>query len=424
MIYIVVGTQWGDEGKAKVVDYLGKDFDIVVRYQGGVNAGHTVYYGSEKIVFHLIPAGILREKVQAVIGNGVVIELEALVKEIEMVSRFVNIENRLWVSNKAHIVMPYHKLMDKAKEESDSGGIGTTLKGIGPCYGDKIERLGIRVEDLFAPGEFLIEKIKKAYEVKKFLFENYYHMKELPTVTEIYDGLMYYAEKIKDYVIDTERFLAEAHKNRMNILFEGAQGGLLDIDFGTYPFVTSSNTISAGSLTGSGIGCFDIANVVGVTKAYITRVGGGPFPTEQKNATGEYLREKGGEFGATTGRPRRCGWFDVVATRYSINISGVKEIFLTKLDVLDGLEKIYVCVEYEMQDGRIIDYFPPFEFLLSQVKPRYVVLDGWCEKTFGVRNYRDLPSNARKYIEFLETSLGKKISYISTGYNRDDVILR
>ncbi len=424
MIYIITGTQWGDEGKAKVIDYFALDFDYVVRYQGGANAGHTVRIKDKKFVFHLIPSGILRDNVICIIGNGVVLELAELIKEMELVSKEVDIKERLWISRKAHIVMPYHKLMDKLKEESTKKDIGTTLRGIGPCYVDKMDRLGIRIEDLYLGKDFLKQKVEKAYALKKYLFENYYKISDLPTVEQIVDELLIYAEKIEKYVTDTEKILQQAHKERKNILFEGAQGGLLDIDFGTYPYVTSSNTISAGALTGSGIGAFDIANIVGITKAYITRVGGGPFPTELKDKIGDYLRERGNEFGATTGRPRRCGWFDGVATKYSVNINGVKEIFLTKIDVLDGLDRIYACVKYQLPDGETTDYFPSDPNQLEKVKPVYIEFQGWEKTTFGIRNYKDLPDNAKKYIEFLEAFLERKISYISTGFDRDDVIVR
>ncbi len=424
MIYIVSGTQWGDEGKAKVIDYFAPDFDYVVRYQGGANAGHTVCIKDKKIIFHLMPSGILRENVVTIIGNGVVIELAELIKEIELISNDIDISNRLWISKKANIVMPYHKLMDKVKEESTKKDIGTTLRGIGPCYVDKMDRLGIRIEDLYLGKDYLKQKVEKAYALKKYLFENYYKILDLPAVDQMVDELLIYAERIEKYVADTEKILQQAHKERKNILFEGAQGALLDIDFGTYPYVTSSNTISAGALLGSGIGAFDIANVIGITKAYITRVGGGPFPTELNDEIGEYIRKQGNEFGSTTGRPRRCGWFDVVATRYSVNLNGVKEIFLTKIDVLDGLEELFVCTKYKYEDGTFDDYFPANSTILEKVKPVYVKLSGWKEKTFGIRSYAKIPDNAKRYIEFLETMLEKKISYISTGFDRDDVIVR
>ncbi len=424
MIYTVLGTQWGDEGKAKVIDYFARDFDYVVRFQGGANAGHTVHVGDKKFVFHLIPSGILNENVTVIIGNGVVLDIEEFLKEIRLISETVSTKGRIFLSNKAHIVMPYHKIMDKAKESVKKGAIGTTQRGIGPAYADKADRLGIRIADLFGSSRSLKEKIAAAFEVKEYLLKNYYNIKEYPSVDDMLQSLLDYREKILPYAADTEKLLQEAHSIRKNILFEGAQGSLLDVDFGTYPFVTSSNTITAGALTGSGIGATAFANIIGITKAYITRVGEGPFPTELKEETGEYLRKKGNEFGATTGRPRRCGYFDAVATRYSVGVSGVIEIFLTKLDVLDGLEKISVCTSYIKKDGTKIDYFPPTIDELNEVKPVYTELEGWKEKTFGIKDFNRLPLAAKKYIEFLEIQLGRKISYISTGFEREDVIVR
>jgi len=428
MIYVVLGTQWGDEGKAKVIDYFAKDFDYVARFQGGANAGHTVYVNSKKFVFHLIPSGILNKNVNVIIGNGVVIDLEEFLKELQMVSSEVDTKGRIFISNKAHIVMPYHKLMDKAKEMNSGSAIGTTQRGIGPAYVDKVDRLGIRVGDILTSDKNILkEKIAAAYEIKNYILKNFYKIPDLPTVDEITDNLFSLADKIKDFVTDTERVLQSAHQLRKNILFEGAQGSLLDVDFGTYPFVTSSNTISGGAICGSGIGAIDTASIVGITKAYITRVGNGPFPTEQDNETGELIRQKGNEFGATTGRKRKCGWFDLVATRYSIGVNGVTEIFLTKLDVLDGLKKIQVCTGYEITDGNKTyktDYLPSSIEMYPKIKPIYKEFDGWEEKTFGVKNYLKLPDQARKYIEYLEVQLEKKISYISTGFEREDVIVR
>jgi len=424
MIYTILGLQWGDEGKAKVIDYLAKDFDYVVRFQGGANAGHTVWVGNKKFVFHLIPSGILNKLVKVVIANGVVVDLDEFIKEVELISSETDIKDRIFLSNKAHIVMPYHKLMDKARENKSSKAIGTTLRGIGPAYADKADRLGIRIADLFISPEELKEKIARAFEVKEFLFRNYYNIYDYPSVNQMFDELLKIKDKIEPFVSDTERLLQKAHKDRKNILFEGAQGSLLDVDFGTYPFVTSSNTIAASAFTGSGIGASSFANIIGIAKAYITRVGEGPFPTELKDETGELLRKAGNEFGATTGRPRRCGWFDAVATRYSANINGVMEIFLTKLDVLDSLESISVCTGYKLDDGKTIDYFPSTVETIAKVKPVYTKVEGWKEKTFGIREYNKLPVNAKKYIELLEILIGKKISYISTGYERDDVIVR
>jgi adenylosuccinate synthase len=424
MIYIVSGTQWGDEGKAKVIDYFSKDFDVVARFQGGANAGHTVYTGNKKFVFHLVPSGILNQHVQVVIGNGLVVDLEEFLKEIDMITESIGTQGRIFLSNKAHVVMPYHKIMDKAKEDKSGKAIGTTQRGIGPAYVDKADRVGIRVGDLFSDPETLKGKIHGAYEVKKYLLENYYKVSPLPTEEEIYKKMAELALKIKPYVTDTEKFLQDAHKLRKNILFEGAQGSLLDMDFGTYPYVTSSNTIATGAFTGSGIGATDVANVIGIVKAYITRVGEGPFPTELKDETGELLRKAGNEFGATTGRPRRCGWFDSVATRYSIGVCGVTEIFLTKLDVLDGMDKLKVCVAYKRKDGKVLDYFPATLEELGNTEPVYKEMDGWKEKTFGLKDYASLPEAAKRYIEFLEVQLGAKISYISTGFEREDVIVR
>ncbi len=424
MIYIVSGTQWGDEGKAKVIDYFARDFDYVVRFQGGANAGHTVYIGGKKFVFHLIPSGILNDNVKVIIGNGVVLDIEEFLKEVNNISNETNITGRIFVSDKTNIVMPYHKIMDKAKEDKSGRAIGTTQRGIGPAYVDKADRLGIRIGDLFASREKLKEMINRAYEIKKYLFENFYKLDNLPTVEGMYVSLLGFAEKIKPYVANTEKILQDAHRIRKNILFEGAQGTLLDVDFGTYPFVTSSSTIAAGAITGSGIGAMDIATVIGITKAYITRVGEGPFPTEQNNPIGESLRKDGDEYGSTTGRPRRCGWFDAVATRYAMDVSGVTEIFLTKLDVLENLDKIMVCTSYQNEQGGNIDNFPCTAGEFENVKPVYIELKGWNEKIFGIRNFKQLPLNAREYINFLEIQLGRKISYISTGYERDDVIVR
>ncbi len=424
MIYVVLGTQWGDEGKAKVIDYFAKDFDYVVRFQGGANAGHTVHIGDKKFVFHLVPSGILNENVIVIIGNGVVLDIREFLKEVNLISGETAVKGRIFVSNKAHIVMPYHKIMDKAKESGKGRSIGTTQRGIGPAYSDKADRLGIRISDLFGSPEILKGKIKEAYEVKEFLLNNYYHVNGCPNVDSMLDELLKIRDEIRPFVADTESLLQNAHKERKNILFEGAQGALLDVDFGTYPFVTSSSTVSAGALTGSGIGAPAFANVIGITKAYVTRVGEGPFPTELKDESGERLRTAGSEFGATTGRPRRCGYFDAVAARYSIGVSGVMEIFLTKLDVLDGFDKIYVCTSYKRADGSLMDYFPATIEELNSVKPVYTEMDGWKGKTFGTGDYNKLPDAARKYVEFLEFQLERKISYISTGFDRKDVIVR
>jgi adenylosuccinate synthase len=371
-----------------------------------------------------VPSGILNKNVTVVIGNGVVLDLEEFFKEIDFISEEIDISGRVFISNKAHIVMPYHKILDKAKEINKTRAIGTTQRGIGPAYADKADRLGIRITDILGDENVLREKIGAAFEVKDFVLRNYYKLTGCPTAVEMADELLAYKERIRPYAAYTEHLLQEAHSLRKNILFEGAQASLLDVDFGTYPYVTSSNTITAGALAGSGIGASSFANVIGIAKAYTTRIGEGPFPTELNNKTGECLRASGQEFGATTGRPRRCGWFDAVSVRHSIGVSGVMEIFLTKLDVLDDMEKIRVCTGYEMKDGKVIDYFPASIEELNEIKPVYTELEGWREKTFGGREYAKLPAAARKYIEFLEFNLERKISYISTGFERDDVIIR
>lgn len=425
MITIVSGAQWGDEGKAKVIDYFAKDFDYVVRYQGGANAGHTVYLGEQKIVFHLVPSGILNKDARVVIGNGLVVDLDEFLKEVDMVGAYVETRGRIFLSNRAHVVMPYHKILDKAKEaRSAESAIGTTQRGIGPAYADKADRLGVRVGDLFIDPAKLREKIRAGYEVKEFLLKEYYRVAERPTVDAIFNQFRSLAARIEPYVADTEHLLQEAHRQGKRILFEGAQGSLLDLDFGTYPYVTSSNTIAPGALVGGGTGVAAVDAVIGIAKAYITRVGEGPFPTEQTNEIGENLRKAGHEFGATTGRPRRCGWFDAVATRYSAGVCGISAFFLTKLDVLDGLGNLKVCTAYRKPDGSVTDRFPSTLEELETVSPVYEDLEGWSEKTFGVRRYRDLPPAATRYIEKLESLVGRKIAYISTGFSRDDVIVR
>jgi len=424
MIYVILGTQWGDEGKAKVIDYLARDFDYVVRFQGGANAGHTVRTGGKKIVFHLVPSGILNENVKVVIGNGVVLDVEEFLREINLIAGEIDISGRVFLSNRAHIVMPYHKILDKAKELNKSSAIGTTQRGIGPAYADKADRLGIRISDLYGDKKILRDKIAQSFEVKEYIIKNYYRLSDYPTVDSMTEELLGFRDTLKPFVAYTEKILQEANAQRKNILFEGAQASLLDLDFGTYPYVTSSTTIAAGALSGSGIGASSFANILGITKAYTTRVGEGPFPTELDDERGGCLRNLGQEFGATTGRPRRCGWFDAVSVRYSIGVGGVMELFLTKLDVLDELEKISVCTGYKKKDGSVINYFPSTIEELNEIEPVYTEIEGWKEKTYGIRDFSKLPHSARRYVEFLELCLEKKISYISRGFERDEVIVR
>lgn len=421
MLQVIIGAQWGDEGKAKVVDYLSKGFDYVVRFQGGANAGHTVYIGEKKYVFHLIPSGILRPDVQVLIGNGLVVDPEGLIEELDMIKKDVDIAGRFWISDKAHIVLPYHKLMDGACEDQSDHKIGTTRRGIGPAYSDKINRIGIRFGDLFSPS--LKDKIETAYQEKAFLLKNYYGISDIPDVDTMLDELLEFREKVKSFIVSGEKLLHDAQQSGRNILFEGAQGSLLDVDFGTYPFVTSSHTVCPGLFIGSGLGYTEGFTVTGIFKAYVTRVGEGPFPTEDHGAEGELLRKNGNEFGATTGRPRRCGWFDGVLARYSININGVTEIFLTKLDVLDGVKSIRYCSGYRL-NGEVIDYPPSTAEELSAVEPVYEEVPGWDESTRGITEFEKLPENAKRYISFLEKQLQTPIKYISTGYERESVIRR
>ncbi len=421
MTRVVLGAQWGDEGKAKVIDYLAKDYNYVVRFQGGANAGHTVYVGQKKYVFHLVPSGILRPDVTVMVGNGVVVDLQEFLNEIEMVQAGIDTRGRVLLSDRAHVVLPFHKLMDAAKEAKSKDKIGTTLRGIGPAYSDKASRIGIRVGDLYSPN--LKQKIENAIDTKYYLLENYYGMKDLPSQDQIHEELLELAEKVRHYVAPTEKILRTAISEGKQVLFEGAQGSLLDIDFGTYPYVTSSSTIAAGAIAGSGVGYVKDLKVTGIVKAYTTRVGEGPFPTEDKEKTGENLRKAGNEFGATTGRPRRCGWFDTVMTSYSIGASGVNELFLTKLDVLDGMEFLKVGISYK-KGKDLMEYPPVCTEDLEQVEVLYETLPGWTASTAGIKDWDKLPVEARRYIEFLEDAVKTPIHFISTGKERDAVIVR
>ena len=412
MADLIVGIQWGDEGKGKIVDLLASGYDYVVRYQGGHNAGHTIVVDSKKIALHLLPSGILYPQCRNVIGNGVVINLEALLKEM---SAFENLQGRLFVSDKAHIILPYHEILDKAKEKSkNTSAIGTTGKGIGPCYGDKVSRNGVRLMDLKHP-QILKAKIESIYQQAKYA-ESLYGV-ELPSVENVLSHLESLREQILPFITDTTQLLWEAQKKGEKILCEGAQGSMLDIDHGTYPYVTSSSTIAAGACSGSGLAPRDIQKVIGIAKAYCTRVGNGVFPTEELGEIGERLRESGGEFGTTTGRARRCGWFDAVAVRYACALNGCESLSIMKLDVLDGFRRIKVCVGYEYE-GREIDYIPTD---YECVKPIYREFEGW-DKTCGIRDFNALPKNAQIYIKELEKLIGVKISMISTSAEREDTI--
>ncbi len=418
---VVVGTQWGDEGKAKIVDYLTENSDVVVRFQGGANAGHTVVVGDKKHVFHLLPSGILYDDKICVVGSGVVVELEELFKEINYIkSEGIDIAGRLFVSNRAHVVMPYHKKLDRLRESKlGDGKIGTTCRGIGPAYEDKVSRVGIRIIDIQNEKLFR-EKVAKSLFEKNILFEKAYGA-EPSDSKEVCEEILKYRDELKQYSSDTSLLLGKTLTEGKNVLFEGAQGMFLDIDHGTYPFVTSSNTISGGACAGSGVGPGAIEEVVGVVKAYTTRVGNGPFPSEADEKDGEELRTIGNEIGATTGRPRRCGWFDAVMMRKSATTNGLNSIAITKLDVLSGFEKIKIVVAYKI-DGVETSDFPVSLEDLGKVTPVYEYHDGWnCDIT-GCKTVEDLPANAIKYLKRLEELVNAKVTIISVGPKREQTI--
>ena len=417
---VLVGAQWGDEGKGKATDLLGDQVQYVVRYQGGNNAGHTVVIGDEKYALHQLPSGVLSRDCVPVIGNGVVIDLAALLAEIdEIEARGVSCA-RLLVSANAHLIMPYHRALDKVTERFlGKAKIGTTGRGIGPTYGDKVARVGIRVQDLFDPG-ILEQKLELTLRDKNQLLTKVYNRRgiEAKRVAEEFVG---YAERLKPYVADTGLVIGKALDAGASVLLEGAQGTLLDVDHGTYPFVTSSNPTAGGACVGAGIGPTNISKVIGIIKAYTTRVGSGPFPTELNDATGEWLRATGGEFGVTTGRARRTGWFDAVIARYATRVNGITDLFITKLDVLSSLDKIPVCVAYEV-DGRRYDDIPMTQTEFHHAKPVYEHLDGWVEDISGAKVLEDLPAAARAYVRAIEEISGAKVSAIGVGPRRDQTI--
>jgi len=420
---IVLGAQWGDEGKGKVVDLLAERFDIVVRYQGGHNAGHTVFIGPKKFVLKLIPSGILRPGVDAVIGNGVVIDLAALLDEIAALEAAgIDVTRQLRISNRAHIIFPFHRLVEKMSEARENRiPIGTTSRGIGPCYEDKTGRRGIRVADLFDPESFRVLYDVLA-EDKKTLAATF-ELNEPIDYAEIRRATEEFAVRIRPLVCDTAALLAGAMASGKRILFEGAQGTMLDIDHGTYPFVTSSSAAAGGASTGAGVPPTCIDGIIGVSKAYITRVGSGPFPTESNDAGGELLRREGNEFGAVTGRPRRCGWFDVPLLRYTGMVNGFDTLLITKLDVLDQLAEIPVCVGYRLCGAEVTE-MPATYRALEAVEPVYEMLPGWASSTRGISVYSDLPERARAYLKFLEDNTGVEIGGISTGPERNETIIR
>lgn len=407
---VVIGTHWGDEGKGKVVDLLTEEASAVVRFQGGHNAGHTLVVGGEKTVLHLIPSGILHNQVTCMIGNGVVLSVPDLFKEIEELEEAgVNVRDRLLVSSGCPLILPYHIRLDQMRENvRGNQKIGTTGRGIGPTYEDKVARRGVRVMDLYDEKGYRT-KIEEILDYHNFVLQNYFST-DAVSVDEVMAASMAYADQLKPMVRDVVEELSTLRKSGANILFEGAQGSLLDIDQGTYPFVTSSNTTAGAIGSGCGVGPLDLDYILGITKAYTTRVGSGPFPTELFDDVGSHLARVGNEFGSTTGRPRRCGWFDAYALRRVININSVSGLCITKLDVLDGLEKVLICVDYENSDS-------------DDPKPVYEELPGWQETTFQAKSLESLPANARAYLERIESACEAKVDFVSTGPDREDTII-
>ncbi len=420
---VVVGTQWGDEGKGKIVDLLSESAEVIIRYQGGHNAGHTVVYDGQTTVLHILPTGLLRPGKVGVIGHGVVVDPAALREEVQqLAARGISVAGRLFISEAAHLILPYHRAIDKASEQSKgTRKIGTTGRGIGPAYADKAARIGIRMIDLL-DADLFHEKLSANLVDMNHLLESFGVAPfDLDTVYKEYLG---HADALRPYITDTVEMIHEAMASGKRLLFEGAQGTHLDVDLGTYPYVTSSSASAGGACTGAGVGPTAIDAVLGVTKAYTTRVGGGPFPSELDNDTGNYLRQQGDEFGATTGRPRRCGWFDAVLLRYAARVNGLASLAVTKLDVLDGLPEVKICVGYQF-DGKVYDQMPSSLRVLSDGTPVYETLPGWSEPTRGVTEYDQLPKNAKAYLAVISEKVGCTIDIISVGSSRlETIVLR
>jgi len=422
---VVVGSQWGDEGKGKITDLLSEEADIIVRYQGGCNAGHTVVKGDEQYIFHLIPSGILHQGVKCLIGNGVVIDPESLLQEIEnLKKKNIEIDDNLFIDFKAHVVLPYHKTLDEIKEmKRGKEKIGTTKRGIGPAYVDKIARTGIRMIDLINE-KSLSKKLETNLNENNNIFEKLYGLKisnqEKKDILKKYGE---YGQLLKKYVTDVSLYLNQAINEDKKILFEGAQGTLLDIDHGTFPYVTSSNPIAGGACTGTGVGPTKIDRVMGITKAYTTRVGRGPFPTEMQGELEEFTRQKGGEFGATTGRPRRCGWFDAVLVNYAVRINGMDSMVLTKIDVLGDFDKIKICTSYK-HNGETIKEFPVSLEILENCIPVYEEMEGWKGDISQITKYGDLPQQLKAYIRRIEELVRTKVVIVSVGPKRSQTIIR
>jgi adenylosuccinate synthase len=419
---IVLGAQWGDEGKGKIVDLFSESFDMVVRYQGGHNAGHTVYIGEKKFVLKLIPSGILRPGVKAVIGNGVVIDPGALMQEIETLeSAGINVRSQLLISNRAHVIFPFHRMVEKVSEaREDRVAIGTTARGIGPCYEDKIGRRGIRMADLVSTQGF--EHLYRNLCEDKMTLAAAFRVSETIDFDKILEQYRQFTERLRPLVCDTSTLVNQAMSAGKKVLFEGAQGTMLDIDHGTYPFVTSSNASAGGACTGAGVAPTRIDGIIGVSKAYITRVGAGPFPSEIEGEAGDMIRKAGNEFGSVTGRPRRCGWFDVPLLRYTAVINGFDSMIITKLDVLDMLTEIPVCVGYKV-DGVEVTDMPATNEEVARIEPVYEVLPGWNTPTKGITSLDQIPTKAMDYLKFLEAKTGVEVGCVSNGPERNETII-
>jgi len=418
---IVIGTQWGDEGKGKITDLLSRSADVVVRYQGGINAGHTIVVNEQVFKLHLIPSGILYPKTDCIIGSGTVVDPEILLQELDKLKAAGVSTDRLFIAETAHVTMPYHRMIDKAAEELRAEHkIGTTGRGIGPTYTDKSERIGIRILDLMDK-DSLPKRFRWAIEQKNIILERLYNLPPLDPELVI-EQYLAYADRLRPFVVDASLKIDEAIKKRLNILFEGAQGTLLDLDHGTYPYVTSSNPVAGGACIGAGVGPTMIDRIIGVSKAYTTRVGEGPFPTELKDEIGQQLGDRGAEFGTTTGRKRRCGWFDGVIGRYAVRINGLDCLAVTKLDILDELEQIQVCVAYEL-DGQIIRDFPSDSRAFARCVPIYETLPGWQQSTEECKSLEDLPAAAQTYLKFLADLLEVPIAIVSLGASRGQTII-
>lgn len=418
---VIIGALFGDEGKGKIVDILSEKSDFVVRFQGGNNAGHTVEVGDEQFILHLIPSGILHAGKKCIIGSGVVVNPEALLEEVDALKlRNISVDGNLFVSDTAHLIFPYHSKLDELREsKKDDKKIGTTKRGIGPAYADKVSRMGIRMVDLLDE-EIFSEKLRANLDEKNNLLMHLYKAEPFD-FNEIFEQYMGYAKRMKPYLVNVPKMLNEAMKENKSILFEGAQGTMLDVDFGTYPYVTSSNPTVGGVFTGTGVGPKAVDEVIGITKAYSTRVGEGPMPTELFDDFGDWFRTQGKEFGATTGRPRRCGWFDAVLTKYSVTINHMDSLVVTKLDIMDQLDKIKICIAYKY-NGEMLDYPPHSMKILKKCKPVYEELPGWKSSTVDIREYSQLPENARKYIERIAELTGAVVKIVSVGPNREETI--